>query len=133
MPFTVEQDAFILMAHFRSGTRNPDGTWSYSLQSCIEQFEQEWPEEHVPYELFKHRRTVITQRFQDKHCICKGKSTGRTTLLTENVVNDIRTRMDDSPNKSITKLSAQTGKYSILRQQTIIYQQFCRIISWYLP
>ncbi|KAF5269716.1 hypothetical protein FQA39_LY08639 [Lamprigera yunnana] len=50
MPFTSEQDRFIVMAHFRSGTLNPDGNWSYSLQSCIEQFMQQYPDEIIEYD-----------------------------------------------------------------------------------
>ncbi|KAF5298795.1 hypothetical protein FQA39_LY11684 [Lamprigera yunnana] len=47
MLFTSEQDRFIVMAHFRSGTLNPDGNWSYSLQSCIERFMQQYPDEKI--------------------------------------------------------------------------------------
>ncbi|KAJ8974974.1 hypothetical protein NQ317_013482 [Molorchus minor] len=121
MPFTPEQDAFILMAHFRSGTRNPNGSWSYSIQSCIEQYFEAFPEDNIPYPVFKNHRLVLIKRYEEKHCICKGKSTGRPTILTENVVDDIRHRMERSPTKSVSQLSAQTAsglnyvslKYSI--------------------
>ncbi|KAJ8976938.1 hypothetical protein NQ317_012223 [Molorchus minor] len=33
IPLTPEQDTFILMTHFRSGIWNPNGSWSYSIQS----------------------------------------------------------------------------------------------------
>ncbi|XP_031333774.1 uncharacterized protein LOC116163798 [Photinus pyralis] len=109
MVFTPEQDAFILMAHFRSGNRNPDGTWSYSLQSCIEQFSEEYPDVNIDYDVFKNHRSRLITRYENKHCICKGKSTGRPTVLSENVVNDIQQRTEQSPKKSISRLSAQTG------------------------
>ncbi|KAK5649063.1 hypothetical protein RI129_003955 [Pyrocoelia pectoralis] len=109
MVFTSEQDAFILMAHFRSGTRNPDGTWSYSLQSCIEQFSEAFPDVNIEYDAFKKHRLRLIARYENKHCICKGKSTGRPTVLTEEVVNDIQQRIQQSPKKSIPQLSAQTG------------------------
>ncbi|KAK4881644.1 hypothetical protein RN001_004963 [Aquatica leii] len=51
--FTAEQDTIIVMAHFRSGTRNPDGTWSYSLQSCIDQFNEYFPEANFTYDAFR--------------------------------------------------------------------------------
>ena len=111
MVFTSEQDAFILMAYFRSGTQNEDGLWTYSLQSCIEQFTLRFPNINVDYEVFLNRKCVLLRRFETKHCICKGKSTGRPTVLTENVVNDIQQRMVHSPNKSVSKLSNQTGKF----------------------
>ncbi|KAF5293002.1 hypothetical protein FQA39_LY13771 [Lamprigera yunnana] len=108
MVFTSEQDAFVLMAHFRSGTRNPDGTWSYSLQSCIEQFSEAFPIFNIDYDVFKKHRLRLIKRYENKHCICKGRSTGRPTVLTEEVVNNIQQRIDQSPKKSIPQLSAQT-------------------------
>ncbi|KAK5645435.1 hypothetical protein RI129_006735 [Pyrocoelia pectoralis] len=119
MVFTSEQDAFILMAHFRSGTRNPDGTWSYSLQSCIEQFSEAFPDVNIEYDAFKKHRLRLIARYENKHCICKGKSTGRPTVLTEEVVNDIQQRIQQSPKKSIPQLSAQTvHKKAIMDKHT---------------
>lgn len=109
MAFTVEHDAFILMAHYRSATQDAEGNWSYSLPSCIDQFIQRFPDFDFDYDSFRHRRHIITHRFEDKHCICKGKSTGRPTKLTEAVVDDIRQRVEHSPHKSVKKLSQQTG------------------------
>jgi hypothetical protein len=109
MVFTQEHDAFILMAHFRSGTRNPDGSWNYSLQSCIEQFSEAFPEVVIEYDYFKQHKYVLVKRYERKFCICKGKSTGRPTVLTENVVDDIQTRIERSPKKSVPRLAAQTG------------------------
>ncbi|KAK4885322.1 hypothetical protein RN001_001593 [Aquatica leii] len=107
--FTAEQDTIIVMAHFRSGTRNPDGTWSYSLQSCIDQFNEYFPEANFTYDAFRQRKQVLVNRFLNKNCICKGKPTERPTALTAPVVEDIRNRIEQSPNKSVAKLSAATG------------------------
>lgn len=109
MVFTPEQDAFILKAHFRSATRNEDRTWSYSVPLCIEQFAEAFPNEVVDYDIFAQHIRRVTARFETKNCICKGKSTGRPTILGDDVVEDIRERMDQSPNKSLRQLSQQTG------------------------
>lgn len=110
MPFSDEQDAFILKAHYRSGTLGADGEWSYSLQSCMAQFQQNYPDHIVSYKIFAQHRDRIIHRFETKNCICKGKSSGRPTILTDDVVDDVRQRIEASPNKSIRKLAAQTGK-----------------------
>lgn len=107
--FTPEQDAYILMAHFRSATRNQDGTWSYSLRSCFDQFVEAFPNENVNYDVFGHHKREIIKRFDRKNCICKDKSTGRPTILTEAIVNDLEERINQSPKKSLRKLSAQSG------------------------
>ncbi|KAL1516167.1 hypothetical protein ABEB36_000086 [Hypothenemus hampei] len=109
MVFTTEQVAFILMAHFRSGTRNPDGTWSYSLESCVDQFIKAFPNEIVDYEVFGNHKRRIVSRFENKNCICREKSSGRPTVLQQPVLEDIQARMRASPQNSIRKLAAQTG------------------------
>lgn len=124
MVFTPEKDAFILMAHFRSGTRNPDGSWSYSLQSCMEQYAEAFPGDNVSYSTFKHRKLVVVKKFEDKNCICKSKSSGRPTILSEDVLEDIRGRVVRSPNKSIPKLAAQSGIYAALVIKNIFNFRF---------
>lgn len=109
MSFTPEHDAFILMAHYRSGVQDENGSWVYSLQSCMEQFLQRFPNIIFDYDAFKHRKFVITNRFEERNCICKQKPGGRKTKNTEEVVDDIRERMERSPNKSLRRLSAETG------------------------
>ncbi|KAF5292036.1 hypothetical protein FQA39_LY14097 [Lamprigera yunnana] len=109
MPFTSEQDRFIVMAHFRSGTLNPDGNWSYSVQSCIEQFMQQYPAEIIEYDIFKQHKCTLVHRFETKNCICKGKLTGRPTVLTENLIENIQERINRNPKKAVSQLSQQTG------------------------
>ncbi|KAF5294289.1 hypothetical protein FQA39_LY13433 [Lamprigera yunnana] len=109
MSFTSEQDRFLIMVHFRSGTLNPDINWSYSLQSCIEQFMQQYPDEMIEYNIFKQRKYRLVHRFKTKNCICKGKSTGRSTVLTKNVIENIQERINQSPKKAVSQLSQQAG------------------------
>ncbi|KAF5302249.1 hypothetical protein FQA39_LY10288 [Lamprigera yunnana] len=109
MPFTSEQVRFIAMVHFRNGTLNPDGNWSYSLQSCIEQFMQQYPDKMIEYDIFKQHKCRLVHRFETKNCICKEKLTGRPTVLTENVIENIQERINRSPKKAVSQLSQQTG------------------------
>lgn len=113
MVFTPQHDAFILKAHYRSGTVNEDGTWTYSLRSCLNQFNEAFPDVNIPYKTFVMHKSRIIDRFEGKNCICKGKSTGRPSILTEEVVADIQQRLEQSPTKSLRKLSAQSGLYLI--------------------
>ncbi|KAF5287836.1 hypothetical protein FQA39_LY15668 [Lamprigera yunnana] len=66
MPFASEQDRFIVIAHFRSDTLNPDGNWSSSLQSCIEKFMQQYPDEMIEYDIFLNSTNVETLKIQVK-------------------------------------------------------------------
>lgn len=105
MVLTAEHNGYILMAHFRSGTRNPDGSWRYL--SCIEQFLEAFPNVNIGYDAFRQRKHVLVKRFEEKHCICKGKSIGTPTVLTYDI--DIQRRIEASPKKSVSQLAAQTG------------------------
>ncbi|KAI4466995.1 solute carrier family 22 member [Holotrichia oblita] len=109
MVFAPEHDAFILKAHYRSGTRDDEGNWNYSLPSCIEQFAEAFPDFDIDYDALKYYRHLIVHRFEERHCICKKKSTGRPTKLSEDVLDNIRERMERSPQKSVPKLANQTG------------------------
>ncbi|KAF5302768.1 hypothetical protein FQA39_LY01948 [Lamprigera yunnana] len=113
MLFTSEQDRFIVMAHFRTGTFNADGNWSYSLQSCIEQFMQQYSDEIIEYDIFKQHKCRLVHQFETKNCICKGKSTGKPTVLTENVIENIQERINRSPKKAVSQLSQQTLSNSV--------------------
>lgn len=110
MVFTQEQDAFILMAHYRSGNRNDDGDWTYSLQSTIEQFQEKFPDIEINPKVFATHKRRVVDRFENKHCVCRAKSSGRPSVLTQEVIEDVQTRVAISPQKSIRKLSTQTGK-----------------------
>lgn len=108
MPFSVENDKFLLEAYFRSGERDENG-WQYSLRSCHLQFQEEFPNQDiVDYEIFSHVRRLVA-RFRNTGSVCKGKSTGRKSVLTEEVLHDVHDRLEASPTKSLRKLSAQSG------------------------
>lgn len=109
MVFTDLHNKFIVEAYFRSGIRNQNGIWDYSYQNCHQQFQEEFPNVEYTYDCFvQHVRRVI-DRFRRTGSVVKGKSTGRPTVLTEEVVADISQRMDVSPKKSLRCLSAQTN------------------------
>lgn len=72
---------------------------------------ESFPDANIPYDVFKfkHHRAIVIKRFEEKHCICNGKPTGRPTDLAEDVANHIQSRMQFIPRKSLLQLSAQTG------------------------
>lgn len=121
MPFTLQQDTFIVMAHFRSATLNENEEWEYSLRSCFQQFHNEYPDVIMPYETFKCHRNRLVQRFMDTGSVEKRKANQQASVLTEDAVDDIRQRMDVSPNKSVRKLAAQTGTRVIQRMLFFLF------------
>ncbi|KAI4454269.1 hypothetical protein MML48_10g00001241 [Holotrichia oblita] len=110
MPYTPEHEKFILEAYFRNGQRNDEGAWIYSAELCIQEFRIQFPdEEFQDLSLSRHIYRVV-QRFRETGSVCKGKSSGRKTVLTENKIEEVRTCLDQSPTKPLRQLAQQTGK-----------------------
>ncbi|KAF5280626.1 hypothetical protein FQA39_LY05274 [Lamprigera yunnana] len=108
MPFTVEQDKFILEAYFRNGHKDIGGNWNYSVRLCVEEYQTHFQNIELDDDvLCRHIRRIVS-RFHEHGSVCKGKSTGRTTVLTEEVVEDVRTHLERSPTKPLRQLAQQT-------------------------
>lgn len=109
MVFTEEHNKFLLEAYFCSGERTENG-WNYSLRSCHEQFYEEFRNhEAVNFEIFSQHVRRIVARFRNTGSVGKGKSPGRPSVLTAEVLGDVQDRVDVSPHKPLRQLSAQTG------------------------
>ncbi|KAF5301369.1 hypothetical protein FQA39_LY10767 [Lamprigera yunnana] len=70
---------------------------------------QQYPDEMIEYDIFKQHKCTLVHRFETKNCICKGKSTGKPTVLTDNVIENIQERINRSPKKAVSQLSQQNG------------------------
>ncbi|KAI4459818.1 innexin [Holotrichia oblita] len=109
MPLTLDQEKFLLEAYFRSGERDPNGQWKYSTRSCIDDLTTEFPDIDLDYESLSRHVLRTVERFRNTGSVAKGKSSGRRTVLNEEVVEDIRARLDQSPRKPLRQLAQQTG------------------------
>jgi hypothetical protein len=109
MVFTLEQDIFIGMAYFRTGNFDAANGWQYSTDDAFHQFQQMFPEPVVTLVAFRQHCMRLVERYLHTGDVKKAKPTGRTSTLTEDVVENVRGRMEQSPRKSVRKLSLQTG------------------------
>jgi len=98
------------VAYFRSGLQNNDGNWIYSLQSTFEQFVAMYPEDQVDYRSFTIHTTRIVERFLNTGNVAKDKSTGRPTVATPDVLNNVNERVVENPHISVCRLPQQIGK-----------------------
>lgn len=111
MPLTLEHDLFIVEAYFRNGERGGNGQWTYSVARCANEFMEQYPDLQIDDESLIRRIPRIVSRFRSTGSVCKGKSTGRPSVMTEDVVEDVRTRLERSPSKPVRQLAQQTGKH----------------------
>jgi hypothetical protein len=110
MVFTLEQDIFIGMTYFRTGNFDAANGWQYSTEHgrCISPISM-FPEQVVTLVAFRQHCTRLVQRYLQTGDVKRAKPTGRTSTLTEDVVENVRGRMEQSPRNSMRKLSLQKG------------------------
>jgi hypothetical protein len=99
MVFTLEHNIFIGMAYFRTGIYDVNG-WEYSTDEAFNQFRGMFPEEVVTLPVFRQHCIRLVQRYLQTGDVKKPKPVGRSSTLTEDVVEDNRDRMDADPRKS---------------------------------
>ncbi|KAJ3661413.1 hypothetical protein Zmor_005808 [Zophobas morio] len=108
MGYTLEQNTFIVMSYYRNGTLNADGEWVYSVQACKDEYLAKFPELNIEEQSLMTHIKRIVDRFNSTGNVSQGKSPGRPPV-SEEVVEDLRERMEQSPKKSLSKLSLQSG------------------------
>lgn len=109
MPLTAEQNTFLIEAYFRTGTVQQNGEWVYNIQSCAESLLERFADIEMDQENIYQNIRRIVKRFRVSGSVHTGKSPGRNKVLTNETLQDIRQRMEQSPTKSLKKLAAQTG------------------------
>ena len=108
MGYSLEQSTFIIMSYYRHGVLNEDGDRVYSVDAwCKDEYLVKYPVV-IEKESLKTHIGQIVARLNDTGAVSKGKPTGRPQV-SEDVVEDLRTRMEQSPKKSLSKLFLQFG------------------------
>jgi hypothetical protein len=85
------------------------GSIPRSTDDAFHQFQQMFPEPVVILVAFRQHCTRLVQRYLQTGDVKKAKPTSRTSTLPENVVENVRGRMEQSPRNSMRKLSLQKG------------------------
>jgi hypothetical protein len=67
------------------------------------------PASHPAVQFSSPVPVLVNQSVTQQGDVKKAKPTGRTSTLTEDVVENVRGRMEQNPRKSVRKLSLQTG------------------------
>lgn len=98
----------MLEAYFRTGVL-VNGIWEYSQQLCLDNFREFFPGLAViPKNFFSCLQNCVGV-FRETGSVAHKKGAGRPTLRTEEVVNDVRQRMEQEPTKPLKRLSQEIG------------------------
>lgn len=124
MAFTLEQKSFMVETYFRNG-RKIDGVWVYSLDHCLQDFQEEYPGVAFAPKNFKEAVTRYVANFRQAGNVTK-TATGRPTKRTEENVQLVRNIMENDPHTSVRRVAQQTNLslgtcHTILRKDAHLY------------
>lgn len=95
MSFSQEQRVFLLEQYFTS----------HSYEFAIDQFRVTYPDVSVPN---KSTLTRLIRRFRETGSVADKKRSGRPVVLTDAKLSEVRNAMQQSPSKSLRRLSTQS-------------------------
>ncbi|KAI4459198.1 transposable element tc3 transposase-like protein [Holotrichia oblita] len=103
----LQHKKFIIESYFRTGRNLDNVEWVYSINQCLQDFRQGFPNLPITYaQLLSHVHACI-DKFQETGAVTRKPGGGAPKKRTAACIEDIRQRMDNSPKKSIPKLSQQ--------------------------
>lgn len=108
MVFTTAHKTFMIEAYFRTGAL-VNGIWQYSQRLCLDNFREHFPDfavlEQDFYKCLAHSVSV----FRETGSVTHKKGAGRPTIRTEELIADVRDRMEHDSTKSLKRLSQEIG------------------------
>nr|XP_015833260.1 PREDICTED: uncharacterized protein LOC107397488 [Tribolium castaneum] len=125
MVYTSEQKAFLLESYFRNGQK-VNGVWKYSIQPCLEEFREAFPEVVIVYEEFKNTLHRNVNLFRGTASTSRKEGSGRPTERTEEVIHATQEILEQDPKTSIRHLSQQVELsvgtcHELLRKDLHVY------------
>lgn len=106
MVFSVEQKAFMLESYF--GTKTiVNGQRFYSIQTCVEEFQVQYPNVVIDYQQFKKTLDRMVDLFRETGSILRKPGSGAPKKRTAEVVAVAQEVMDNAPKTSVRRLSQQ--------------------------
>ena len=118
MALTTQHKIYMIEAYFRTGVL-VNGTWEYSQRLCLDSFREHFPAVAILPHNFYACLTNCVEVFRETGSVTHKKGAGRPRVRTEEVVNDVRQRMEEEPRKPLKRLSQEIG-FSYGTCQTIV-------------
>ena len=118
MVLTTEHKIYMIEAYFRTGVL-VNGIWEYSQRLSLGNFREHFPAVAVLPDNFYACLTNCVEVFRETGSVTHKKGAGRPRVRTEEVIKDVRQRMEEEPTKPLKRLS-QEIRHSYGTCQTIV-------------
>jgi hypothetical protein len=106
MAYSSEHKAFMVESYFRNGNKI-DGVWRYSVEDCMTEFQEQFPNFAIDYMQFKKTLDTCISSFRETGSVQKRTSTGRPKKRTDEVIANAREIMQNTPKTSVRHLRQQ--------------------------
>jgi hypothetical protein len=87
--------------------------WAYSVEPCLDQFCIRFPDYHCDDHCLHQKIKRPLERIQETGSVVKSKSSGRPPVA-QDIVEDIREKIEDNPNISLWRLALQSKSTALL-------------------
>ncbi|KAI4467915.1 diphosphoinositol pentakisphosphate kinase [Holotrichia oblita] len=103
----AQHKIFIIQCYYRTGRKLENGEWVYSINRCIEEFRQQFPNLPVTYAQLLKQIQACVIKFGEIGAVTRKPGGGAPKKRTANLIEDVQQRMEHSPKKSVATLSQQ--------------------------
>ncbi|KAI4459565.1 nischarin related [Holotrichia oblita] len=108
MVFTTAHKTYMIEAYFRTGVQ-VNGIWQYSQRVCLDNFREHFPDLAVLEQDFYMCLAHSVGVFRETGSVTHKKGAGRPSIRTEELIIDVRNRIEQDPTKSLRHLSQEIG------------------------
>ncbi|KAI4461596.1 l1 transposable element-related [Holotrichia oblita] len=106
MVFTTAHKTYMIEAYFRTGVQ-VNGIWQYRQRVCLDNFREQFPDLAVLEQDFYMWLAHSVGVFCETGSVTHKKGAGRPSIRTEELIIDVRNRMEQDPTKSLRHLSQE--------------------------
>ncbi|KAI4470369.1 neuropeptide y receptor [Holotrichia oblita] len=92
----LEHTIFIIQCYYRTGQKLENGEWVYSINRCIEEFQQQFPNLPVTYAQLLKQIQACVIKFGEIGAVTRKLGGGAPKKRTANLIEDVQQQMEAS-------------------------------------
>lgn len=136
--FELEHKIFLTESYFKNAERQPNGEWEYSIERCVNDFRNAFPNFVVLYQQIVQQIYKCVTKFRNVGTVSRKPGSGAPKKRTPEMIADVAARIQRSPKKSVRRLSQETDFsygtcHKILKKDLHLYPYKITVVQELLP
>jgi hypothetical protein len=103
--FDLEHKIFLTESYFKNTERQENGEWKYSVEHCVNDFQNTLPNFPVDYQKLVQQIYKCMAKFRNVGTVGRKAGSGAPKKRTPEIVADVAARMEQSPKKPPRRLA----------------------------